>query len=52
MNTISKHVPSSLAINVKSPNEKLFDIMQQASAIAMKNGLIPEILDELLKDEI
>ncbi len=76
MNTISIHVPPSLAhiyeianeekkkkaeqyINAwlnaffssKSPDERLFDIMKEATAIAKKNGLTPEILDELLKDE-
>ena len=76
MNTISIHVPSSLAniyekaneetkkkaeeyINAwlisffssKSPDDRLFGIMKQATEIAKKNGLTPEKLDQLLKDE-
>ena len=76
MNTISIHVPSSLAnvyekandekkkkaeqyinawlqafLSKKSPDERLFDIMGAATALAKKNGLTPEILNDLLKDE-
>jgi hypothetical protein len=76
MQTISIHVPSSLArsyekaneeqkkkaeqyikawlksfLSTKSSDQRLFDIMHSATAIAQKNGLTPELLDELLKDE-
>jgi hypothetical protein len=75
MNTISIHVPSSLAhiyeganedkkkkaeqyisawlnafLSSKSPDDRLLDIMHEATVIAKKNGLTPEKLDELLKD--
>ena len=76
MNTISIHVPSSLAnmykqaneetkkkaeqyINAwlssffssQSPDDHLMDIMKQATNLAKKNGLTPERLEQLLKDE-
>ena len=37
--------------NDKSANEQLFAIMKKATAEAKANGLTPEQLDELLKDE-
>ena len=76
MNTISIHVPASLArtyehadedrkkkaeeyinawlssfLSGKSPNDRLFEIMKEAGEMAKKNGLTPEILEQLLKDE-
>jgi DNA-binding phage protein len=38
-------------LNSKSPDEGLFEVMARATAIAKNNGLTPEKLDELLKDE-
>ncbi len=35
----------------KSPNEQLFEIMKKATAEAKANGLTPEKLEELLKNE-
>lgn len=35
----------------KTSDDQLFEIMNSASAIAKKNGLTTEKLDELLKDE-
>ncbi len=37
-------------LNSKSANDRLFDIMKETSEIAKKNGLTPEIMEELLKD--
>ncbi|MFI5137353.1 MAG: hypothetical protein ACHQIM_05960 [Sphingobacteriales bacterium] len=37
--------------NDRSANEQLFAIMKKATAEAKANGLTPEQLDELLKDE-
>jgi hypothetical protein len=76
MNTISIHVPNSLAtiyekaneekkkkaeryinawlssfLSSQSPDDSLFDIMKKATDIAKKNGLTPEMLDQLMKDE-
>lgn len=36
----------------KPANEQLFAIMKKATAEAKSNGLTPEQLDELLKDEV
>lgn len=38
-------------LSKKSPDDRLLDIMGEATALAKKNGLTPDILDELLKDE-
>lgn len=35
----------------KSSNDRITEIMKQTSEIARKNGLTPEILEQLLKDE-
>jgi len=35
----------------KSSNEQLFEVMKKASSEAKANGLTPDKLDELLKDE-
>ena len=35
----------------KSSNDRITEIMKQTSEIARNNGLTPEILEELLKDE-
>jgi hypothetical protein len=35
----------------RSPDDHLFSIMKQATELAKKNGLTPEKLDQLLKDE-
>jgi hypothetical protein len=34
-----------------SPDDRLFDIMKQSSEIAKRNGMTPEILEQILKDE-
>lgn len=41
----------SAFLSGKSPDDRLIDIMHQASELAKKNGLTPAILDSLLKDE-
>lgn len=38
-------------LNSKSTDDSLFEIMEKTTAIAHKNGLTPEILDQLMKDE-
>ena len=38
-------------LSTKTPNDQLFSIMKQATDLAKKNGLSPEILDQLMKDE-
>jgi len=38
-------------LNSKSSNDRITEIMKQTSEIARRNGLTPEILEELLKDE-
>jgi hypothetical protein len=35
----------------KTPDDRMFDLMKQATANAKKNGLTPEKLEELIKDE-
>ncbi len=38
-------------LNSKSSNDKITEIMKRVSDTAKSNGLTPEILEDLLKDE-
>jgi hypothetical protein len=35
----------------KTPNERLWDIMEKTSAEAISNGYKPEMIEEILKDD-
>ena len=41
----------NIFLNTQSQDAILFEIMNKASAIAKKNGLTPQILEEILADE-